>query len=588
MYSSTLPDPSMDGTLMRINTTVALAALSLSLATGCREQPAAPVASHIYTNGNVITLDGTRGTVEALAIADGKILAVGSQAEVLPYQGGATQLIDLDGKTLLPGFVDAHSHLSGVAIQAISANLLPAPDGPVNNISALQQTLRDYMASSAVVAEHGIVIGFNYDDSQLDELRHPTRHDLDAVSTELPVVVLHQSGHMGAYNSLALKMVGIGPESADPAGGIIEREADGKTPSGVLQENAHFAVIYKLMPEFTEAQYSEVLRAGTAIYAANGFTTVQDGKTDLKTLETFATLSARGIFDLDVVSYVDLTSGSEDPLMQGPLLSPSYTHNFRIGGVKLTLDGSPQGKTAWFTQPYLSPPRGQAESYAGYGAFTNAEALKWISLAYENDWQLLVHTNGDAAIDQLLSAVDTATAAHPGTDRRTVMIHGQFLRQDQMPKLNALEIFPALFPMHTFYWGDWHRDSVAGLERAENISPTGWMVEQGMKFSIHSDAPVAFPSSMRILHSAVNRTTRSGAVLGKRHLLNSLDALKAMTIWPAFQHFEEQAKGSLVVGKLADLVILDKNPLTESPDDILSIRVLETIKEGRTIYSAPH
>ena len=354
-----------------------------------------------------------------------------------------------------------------------------------------------------------------------------------------------------------------------------------------LQENSHFSAIYPLIPNFTAAQYTQALKAGIAIYAANGFTTVQDGKTDPKTLSTLAALSSLGIFDLDIVAYADLASASQHPLMQGPLLSLGYTDHFRIGGVKLTLDGSPQGKTAWFTQPYLQPPSGQADSYAGYAAFTETETVKWIKLAYQNDWQLMVHTNGDAAIDQFLSAVKTAAETYPGTDRRTVMIHGQFLRNDQVAKMAALGIFPALFPMHTFYWGDWHRDSVAGLERAKNISPTGWMIEQNIKFSIHSDAPVTFPSSMRILHSAVNRTTRSGAVLGKEHQLTALHALKAMTIWPAFQHFEDQTKGSLVAGKLADLVILDKSPLTENSKDILSIRVLETIKEGRTIYIAP-
>ena len=572
---------------MRTTTKATLVGLLLSLAAGCDPQPAAPVASHIFTNGNVITLDDNHGTVRALAIAEGKILAVGSEADILKHRGEGTELINLEGKTLMPGFVDAHSHLSGVAIQAISANLLPAPDGPVNNIAALQQILRDHIANSPVVAEHGVVIGFNYDDSQLEELRHPTRHDLDAVSTEIPIIALHQSGHLGAYNTRALELSGIGPDTPNPAGGIIEREADGKTPSGVLQENSHFSAIYPLIPNFTAAQYTQALKAGIAIYAANGFTTVQDGKTDPKTLSTLAALSSLGIFDLDIVAYADLASASQHQLMQGPLLSLGYTDHFRIGGVKLTLDGSPQGKTAWFTQPYLQPPSGQADSYAGYAAFTEAETVKWIKLAYQNDWQLMVHTNGDAAIDQFLSAVKTAAETYPGTDRRTVMIHGQFLRNDQVAKMAALGIFPALFPMHTFYWGDWHRDSVAGLERAKNISPTGWMIEQNIKFSIHSDAPVTFPSSMRILHSAVNRTTRSGAVLGKEHQLTALHALKAMTIWPAFQHFEDQTKGSLVAGKLADLVILDKSPLTEDSNDILSIRVLETIKEGRTIYIAP-
>lgn len=572
---------------MRITTKATLIGLLTSLMAGCDPQPAPPIASHIYINGNIITLDDSHGTVRALAIAEGKILAVGSEDDILEHRGERTRLINLEGKTLLPGFVDAHSHLSGVAIQAISANLLPAPDGPVNNIAALQQTLRDHIASSPVVAEHGVVIGFNYDDSQLEELRHPTRHDLDAVSAEIPIIALHQSGHLGAYNTRALELSGIGPDTPNPAGGIIERESDGKTPSGVLQENAHFSAIYPLIPNFTAAQYTQALKAGIAIYAANGFTTVQDGKTDPKTLNTFAALSSLGIFDLDVVAYADLAVGNQDPLLRGPLLSPSYRDRFRIGGVKLTLDGSPQGKTAWFTQPYLQPPSGQADSYAGYPAFTKAETTKWITLAYQNDWQLLVHTNGDAAIDQFLNVATTVAETYPNDDRRTVMIHGQFLRQDQMAKIAALNIFPALFPMHTFYWGDWHRDSVAGLERAENISPTGWMIEQGIKFSIHSDAPVTFPSSMRILHSAVNRTTRSGAVLGKQHQLTALHALKAMTIWPAFQHFEDQTKGSLVAGKLADLVILDKNPLTEDGMDLLSIRVLETIKEGRTVYIAP-
>ena len=572
---------------MRTTTKATLVGLLLSLAAGCDPQPAAPVASHIFTNGNVITLDDNHGTVRALAIAEGKILAVGSEADILKHRGEGTELINLEGKTLMPGFVDAHSHLSGVAIQAISANLLPAPDGPVNNIVALQQILRDHIANSPVVAEHGVVIGFNYDDSQLEELRHPTRHDLDAVSTEIPIIALHQSGHLGAYNTRALELSGIGPNTPNPTGGIIEREADGKTPSGVLQENSHFSAIYPLIPNFTAAQYTQALKAGIAIYAANGFTTVQDGKTDPKTLSTLAALSSLGIFDLDIVAYADLASASQHQLMQGPLLSLGYTDHFRIGGVKLTLDGSPQGKTAWFTQPYLQPPSGQADSYTGYAAFTEADTVKWIKLAYQNDWQLMVHTNGDAAIDQFLSAVKTAAETYPGTDRRTVMIHGQFLRNDQVAKMAALGIFPALFPMHTFYWGDWHRDSVAGLERAKNISPTGWMIEQNIKFSIHSDAPVTFPSSMRILHSAVNRTTRSGAVLGKEHQLTALHALKAMTIWPAFQHFEDQTKGSLVAGKLADLVILDKSPLTENSNDILSIRVLETIKEGRTIYIAP-
>jgi hypothetical protein len=233
------------------------------------------------------------------------------------------------------------------------------------------------------------------------------------------------------------------------------------------------------------------------------------------------------------------------------------------------------------------PPLGQDESYLGYPAFADADALKWFSMAYANDWQMLTHTNGDAAIDQLIDISEQAAEAFPGKDRRTVMIHGQFLREDQIDDIKRLGIFPALYPMHTFYWGDWHRDSVAGIERAQNISPTGWLLNRDIKFSIHSDAPVTFPNSMRILDSAVNRTTRSGAVLGAEQRLRPMDALKAMTIWPAYQHFEEESKGSLEAGKQADMVILDQNPLSIDPTKIATINVVETIKRDVSVYVAP-
>ena len=179
-----------------------------------------------------------------------------------------------------------------------------------------------------------------------------------------------------------------------------------------------------------------------------------------------------------------------------------------------------------------------------------------------------------------------ARCAHSGGARRTVLIHGQYLREDQLEPLHRLDMFLALYPMHTFYWGDWHRDSVASRARAVNISPTGWLVMRGMKLSIQSDAQVTFPNSMQVMHSAINRTTRSGFVIGEEHRLSVMNAIKAMTLWPAYQHFEEREKGSLKVGKQADFVILDRNPLTQEVADIQTIRVLETIKAGRTIYRA--
>jgi hypothetical protein len=543
-------------------------------------------ADFIYIDGNIITVNDAQPSAQAIAIKDGLILAIGRSVELRKYKGIKTKIFDLDGKTVVPGFVDAHSHFGGVGMQAVVANLLPAPDGAVNTIAELQSTLRSYIDSSPVVKNYNVAIGFNYDDSQLVEKRHPTRHELDAVSTSVPIAIMHQSGHLGVYNSKALELMGISAETEDPLGGIIEREADGKTPSGVMQENAHFMIFSKLIPDFTEDDLLSLIKAGERRYVANGFTTVQDGKTDLASLKLLPKVAASTGFDVDVASYADIATIGDAPILHGALMSTDYTNGFRIGGVKLTLDGSPQGKTAWFTEPYHQVPNGQSADYSGYPAFKDEAATKWIKLAFSNKWPLLVHANGDAAIDQLIRIVGGLDPALRDFDHRTVMIHGQFTRKDQVQKLKNLGIFPALYPMHTFYWGDWHRDSVAGAERAENISPTGWFLAQGMRFTIHSDAPVTYPNSMRILDSAVNRTTRTNATLGIQHKLTPLQALKAMTLWSAYQHFEEDSKGSLEVGKQADMVILNEDPLSVPASTIKNIQVLETINNGRSIYVA--
>ncbi|MFT6331296.1 MAG: putative amidohydrolase YtcJ [Bermanella sp.] len=550
----------------------------------CTQDPPS-FAESIYFNGNIITIDDTNPFSSAIAIKNGLILDVGNDQDILMYRNTETKVVDLNGKTVVPGFIDAHSHFGGVGTQAIVANLLPVPDGPVNTIADLQTTMRNYIQSSPIVKNYNVAIGFNYDDSQLTEKRHPTRHDLDAISTSIPIVIMHQSGHLGVYNTKALELMGVTAESKDPSGGVIGREADGKTPNGVMQENAHFMIFYKLIPNFTEEDLVQLYKAGEYSYISNGFTTVQEGKTDLATLDVLPKIAESVGFDIDIISYPDIAAIGDAKILHGKLMSRDYTHGFRMGGVKLTFDGSPQGKTAWFTQPYYKVPEGQNAEYLGYPAFSDEEALKWMTLAFDNKWQLLVHTNGDAAIDQLIKLVEQLQPWLKNADHRTVMIHGQFTRKDQVEQLKKLGIFPSLYPMHTFYWGDWHRDSVAGVERANNISPSAWFLNEGMRLTIHSDSPVTFPNAMRLLDSAVNRTTRTNKMLGAEHQMEPLDALKAITLWSAYQHFEEQIKGSLEIGKQADMVILDKNPLTVPRASIKDIKVLETINNGKSIFS---
>lgn len=212
------------------------------------------------------------------------------------------------------------------------------------------------------------------------------------------------------------------------------------------------------------------------------------------------------------------------------------------------------------------------------------KATEYVKTAFKNKWQILGHTNGDAAIDQYIKAIKAAEEEFGYIDHRTVMIHGQTLRKDQIPELVSLNILPSLFPMHTFYWGDWHLESVLGEPRAEYISPCRDVIDAGLTITSHHDAPVTFPNSMRVLDATVNRVTRSGKVLGPDQRITVYEGLKTLTIWAAYQYFEESNKGTLTEGKLADFVILDKNPLKIDPLKIHDIRILESIKEGKTVY----
>lgn len=550
-----------------------------------------PVAEAIWHGGPIITVNDRMPTAEAVAVRKGRIVAVGTRKDVLRHQGPRTRMMDLLGRTLLPGFIDAHGHVSAVGFQAVSANLLPPPDGPNATIANLQGSLRDFLRESPRPRQFGTLFGFGYDDSQLKERRHPTRQDLDAVSMEMPILLIHQSGHLGVANSKALQLAGIDAATKNPQGGVIRRQDGSDEPNGVLEELAFFGVMMKLFPKNDERQAIEMIEEGQKLYLSYGYTTIQDGRTSPAQVRTAIAAAQNGRFKADIVSYPDILEKGSEALLKAPWYHdtrkvPAYRSHFRIGGIKLTLDGSPQGKTAWLTKPYFKPPEGQNADYAGYGVVEDAVVVDVFTKALRNRWQVLTHANGDRAIDQFLDNMEKARAAVPGVDARPVLIHGQTLREDQVEKLGKLGIFPSLFPMHTFYWGDWHRQSVLGPERAENISPTGWVLQRGMMFTSHHDAPVAFPDSMRVLSATVNRTTRSGYVLGPQQRVEPIVALKALTLWAAYQHFEEKTKGSIEIGKLADFVVLSDNPLTVDRSKLADLKVRETIKEGRSIYRA--
>ncbi len=561
----------------------AIALASVVLLSACTEDEAAPstAATTLFVNGDIITVNAKAPRAEAVAVRDGRILAVGSRAAVEAAAGSGATVRDLQGNTLLPGFIDAHGHITYKNRLQLSANIASPPVGTAKNIPDIIELLK---AHHQALPDEPWIQGFGYDDSLLAENRHPTRDELDQVSTERPVMITHVSGHLLSCNSRCLELTGVTAETPDPPGGIIRRRAGSNEPDGVLEETAMY-VLMGAMPLLDVPRQVELLESTQQYYASYGVTTVQDGAAAGEVLEILQSAADQQRLYLDVVSF-PYTSMGIDGLKTVPP-SSQYTNNYRIGGIKITLDGSPQGKTAWLTQPYFQPPAGQGADYAGYATHKDADAQRYIDYAIANDIPLLAHANGDAAADQMINAVAAANEKYGKADRRPVMIHAQTVREDQIDRMVEEGIVPSYFVAHTFYWGDWHRDSVLGVERASRISPLRSSADKGLVYTIHNDTPVVPADMMRLLWTAVNRVTRSGQVLGEAQRATVMEGIRAMTIDAAYQFFEEGSKGSIEPGKRADLVILDNNPLTVEPMAIVDIKVLETIKDGETVFTRP-
>ena len=560
---------------MRRLTDIRLAILlPLLMLSGCNEAPQADIA---FYGDNIITLSEQSGPANFVAVKDDTIIFVGQRVD---WNGQASEVINLEDSALLPGFIDAHGHVAWHGRLSAMANVASPPVGPAEDINGLVAVLKSYMASNALSDDEWIV-GMGYDDSLLAEKRHPTISDLDKVSTSHPILLIHVSGHLSAVNSKALEIAGINENTPNPPGGVIRRLGDSQKPNGVLEETAGFA-IQSFLPSAENG--NELIHGGLLDYARYGITTAQDGASSLGVINELRSASSEKPFPIDVVSFqrVDETYlGENSPPL--PLLS-NYKNGFKVGGVKMILDGSPQGKTAYLTQPYKIPPKGGAHDYRGYPIMPAESVDALFTKFIDAGLPILAHANGDAAADLFVNALNRSIDTSSIPDHRTVMIHAQTVREDQLDIMAELKAIPSFFSAHTFYWGDWHRDSVFGEERASRISPTQSSLDKGIVFTVHNDSPVVPPDMIRLLWATTNRLTRSGQVLGQEQRISTLDAIKAVTINAAYQYFEEDKKGTIDVGKQADFVILSKNPLNVPTTQLLDIKVERTIARGKTIF----
>lgn len=543
----------------------------------------------LYFNGPILTMEGDAPEyVEALVEQDGVIVFAGRLAEARRQHPAATRR-NLKGQTLMPGFIDGHGHLYLTGLLLSMANVLPEPDGAAGDFDDLVGTTKAWMESTTgkqFMATFGWVLANGYDHTNLREGEHPTADVLDRITTEYPVLMLHQSGHVAALNNKGLEVVGFTRDTPDPAGGVIRRGPDG-APNGVIEESAVTMVGNPIIGRVNAAIDTMVIDKGQELYTRFGYTTAEEARAFPPVSAALAQAARDGKFRIDVITYPDIAANAKGLDSEFWRKDRAYRQHYRIGGAKISLDGSPQSKTAWLTHPYhITPPHTDAD-YRGYPAMPDAKALEYFTLAASKSWQIICHANGDAAIDQCLNSIEAAQKLYPNPDHRSVVIHAQMMRADQVTRMKTLGALPTFFAAHTFYWGDYHRESTLGSPRAERISPTRDAINAGLTLTTHHDAPVIMPNAMRIVDATVNRTTRSGVSLGPEQALTPFEALKAVTIWGAVQHFEEDSKGTLTRGKRADLVVLAANPLSIEPSRIKTIKVVATIKDGTPVYCAP-
>lgn len=562
-----------------------LSCAALALISACSSTPPRSEADLIFSGGDIVTVDDSKPSVEAVALKNGRIQATGSRADILAaHKGPNTRLVDLAGKTLLPGFLDPHSHYINALTVANQVNVFAPPAGPGKDVPAILEELRKFRDSKKLAAGE-LVMAYGYDDTAMPGGRLLNRDDLDSLFPNNPVMVGHVSLHGAVLNSAALKKYGVSAATPTPPGGVIVRKKGSMEPDGLLMETA-FLPIFSQLPKPNAEQEVAWTRAGQLLYAAAGITTAHEGATHANEVALMQRAAAQGANLIDIVAYPFITELDEVLKDNPPASFGKYKDRLKLGGVKVTIDGSPQGKTAFFTTPYLTGGPGGEQNWRGEPTFPEETVKGMVKKVYDLGLPLNLHANGDAAIDLFLRAHEFAAAGSLDKARRTTVIHSQFVRRDQLDKYLAYRVIPSFYTEHTFYFADAHIKQ-RGKAQAEFISPMKTALAMGLHPTNHTDFNVAPLDQMFVVWTAVNRVSRSGQVVGAEERVSPLEAIKAITINAAYQYFEEDSKGSITPSKLADLVILDRNPLKVPPLEIKDIRVLETFKEGQSIYKAP-
>jgi hypothetical protein len=522
----------------------------------------------ILINGNFLTMDAANPRAQAVAISAGRFLAVGSKDDVARLATARTRKFDLGGRTVVPGFIDCHSHPASSGLRH-----LREVDCDLRSITAIQQAIRERAAKTP---KGRWILGFKYDDTKTSEGRKLTKGDLDAAAPDHPVFVNHRGGHTAFVNSLALQLADVNDKTPDPPGGRFEHDSAGRLTGG-LYETALGPFRRKFPALYTRWDWREGAKLISKMMNKAGVTSVHDTGGTPESLLAYQ--DARDAGELGLRVYCFIGAAHLDKMIAAGVRTGLGDEWVRVGAVKLMCDGSISERTARLAQPYIGRPD-------DYGILVTPEPALYEQArkAHEAGWQIGTHANGDFAIDLTLRVYERLQREMPRRDPRFRLEHCTVITDELVSRIKALGAIPNPFSTYVYFHGEKMKEY--GAERLNRMFAVRSFLDAGVPVTQTSDYPPGPFEPMMALQSSVTRTDIKGNVWGPKQRVTVEEALRVGTLNGAYASFEEKHKGSIEAGKLADLVALGRDPLKEDPSTLVTIPIERTMAGGRWVYES--
>ena len=526
-------------------------------------------ADLILYNADIITVNPNQPSAEAIAISGDKIIGVGSNEDIMNLSSAYTKKINIGGKIITPGFIDAHSHPSGAG-----RSHLRNVDCDLRSIEEIKNAIFE---RSKKTPKGEWISGFKYDDTKTKEKRYINNIDLDEVSPDHPVIIFHRGCHNAYVNSLALKIAGIDEETPDPKGGNIERDLETGNLNGRLLETATYLVEKFIPNQFTRSDYQAGVKLISEMLSKSGITSVTDAGTSVKSLQSFEDSYNSG--ELKTRVYCMIRGYSFDEVNDSGKKTGFGDEWVKIGALKLVCDGSISERTARLSEPYIGRP-----DYYGIIINNEDEIFDQAIKAHLNDWQIAVHANGDVGIDITLKVFERLQKEKKRIDPRFRIEHCTIINKSLVQRIKELEVIPNPFSTYVYFHGEKMKEY--GKERLENMFAVRSFLDAGIPVTQTSDYPPGPFEPMMAIQSSVTRTDYTGEVWGPSQKISVEEAIKVATINGAYASYEENIKGSIEIGKLADLTILGQDPRETDPMRIIDIPVERTMVGGKWVYES--